>query len=237
LRNVFFRAFSDGKNLTRVYDNEMQQNLRNSRSEFNWNSYWQLNQIYEFIEATHLSHPADTEIFQYGTSFEGRPLEGIKVNIGGGSGKKAVVIEGLMHAREWISGATVTWMLNQLLSGSDPTIDDVARRYVWYFLPVTNPDGYAFTWSSNRNWRKTRRPSSGICWGSDPNRNWDNHFAQGGTSTNPCSDTYPGPSPFSEPETLALSNYLSTIPNLVGYLSFHAYGHMLMTPPVCTTLV
>ena len=26
----------------------------------------------------------------------------------------------------------------------------------WFVLPVLNPDGYAFSWDGDRNWRKTR---------------------------------------------------------------------------------
>lgn len=50
--------------------------------------------------------------------------------------------------------------------------------------------------------------------------------------TDPCSDTYGGPSPFSEPETLNFSNYLRSLGQgkILGYYSFHAYGQMIMTP-------
>lgn len=126
-------------------------------------------------------------------------------------------------------------MLNELLTSSDPSIQDLAKTYEWYVFPVTNPDGYSYTWTNDRSWRKTRRPSNALCFGADPNRNWDNHFNQGGSSTNPCSDTFAGSGPFSEPETLALSNYLRTIPNMAGYFAFHAYGQLLMLPYGWTT--
>lgn len=79
-------------------------------------------------------------------------------------------------------------------------------------------------------WRKTRRPSNLLCFGADPNRNWDYHFNEGGASSNPCSDTYAGPNAFSEPETKQLSDYLKGMPRLSAYFSFHAYGQMMMTP-------
>jgi hypothetical protein len=38
---------------------------------------------------------------------------------------------------------------------------------------VLNVDGYSFTWTNNRMWRKTRRPNQGSsCIGTDPNRNF-----------------------------------------------------------------
>ena len=67
-----------------------------------------------------------------------------------------------------------------------------------YIVPVLNPDGYEYTFTGDRMWRKTRKPSPGNrCPGADPNRNWDSAFGTTGVSRNPCSDTYPGPHAFS----------------------------------------
>ena len=33
---------------------------------------------------------------------------------------------------------------------------DLTERLDWYILPLVNPDGYAYTRSSDRLWRKTR---------------------------------------------------------------------------------
>lgn len=81
-------------------------------------------------------------------------------------------------------------------------------------------------------WRKTRQPHTAQCIGADPNRNFNIHWGTVGTSTNPCSDTYGGPRPFSEPEALAMSRYMSSIENLRMYLTFHSYGQYLLFPPV-----
>lgn len=80
-------------------------------------------------------------------------------------------------------------------------------------------------------WRKTRQPY-GQCFGADPNRNFPIHWGQVGTSNNPCSDIYLGPRPFSEPETLAMSRYMTSIENLRMYLTFHSFGQFLLFPPV-----
>lgn len=53
----------------------------------------------------------------------------------------------------------------------------------------------------------------------------------GGASTDPCSETYCGPSPLSEKETQAISSYFNYIAKDVElYLSFHSYGQLLMYP-------
>merc|ERR1712198_360784 len=45
----------------------------------------------------------------------------------------------------------------------------------------------------------------------DPNRNWDAAFGTTGVSRNPCSDIYPGPHPWSEPETRSLSQTIMSL--------------------------
>lgn len=166
-----------------------------------------------------------------GYSYEGRQILGVKVNFGGGAGKKQLFFEGTIHSREWISAATVTWILNEILTSTDPEVRSLAANYEWYMLPVANPDGYTYTWNVDRLWRKTRRPTTNIlCYGADPNRNWDVYFNQGGTSMNPCSDLFAGEYAFSEPETYQLSQFIGNLTNLAGYIDFHAFGQLLMLP-------
>lgn len=44
-------------------------------------------------------------------------------------------------------------------------------QYFRYFLPVVNPDGYEYTHTIDRLWRKNRK-GSGTCSGVDLNRNF-----------------------------------------------------------------
>lgn len=53
-----------------------------------------------------------------------------------------------------------------------------------------------------------------------------------GASTNPCAETYAGAKAFSEPETVALAEFVKTFDNIRLYLSFHSYGQMLLFPYV-----
>ncbi|GLG98650.1 Putative carboxypeptidase 3, partial [Gryllus bimaculatus] len=46
----------------------------------------------------------------------------------------------------------------------------------------------------------------------------------------PCSETYAGPRGFSEPETAALRDYVSSNRNIKLYLTFHSYGNYLLYP-------
>jgi hypothetical protein len=82
--------------------------------------------------------------------------------------------------------------------------------------PFVNPDGYEYTWSNTRLWRKNREPNAGsTCIGTDVNRNYNEHWGEGGGSTNPCSDTFQGPTAFSSPEVgvkPSLSSSVSAMP-------------------------
>ena len=52
-----------------------------------------------------------------------------------------------------------------------------------------------------------------------------------GTSSNPCSDTYPGGSPFSEIEVKNVATYLKGIQQrLKGFWTIHAYSQLVLTP-------
>ncbi len=55
-----------------------------------------------------------------------------------------------IHAREWISPATVIYISYSLLSeyGKDQTITHLVDQFDYYILPVFNVDGYAYTWTN-----------------------------------------------------------------------------------------
>lgn len=80
-------------------------------------------------------------------------------------------------------------------------------------------------------WRKTRSPQDKNCFGTDPNRNWNFHWREVGASADPCSESYAGPKPFSEPETRTLSQYLNSLPEpMFMYLSLHSFSQLLLYP-------
>lgn len=102
--------------------------------------------------------------------------------------------------------------------------------YDFWFLPVVNPDGYEYTQTRNRLWRKTRSRNS-YCSGVDPNRNYPVHWREVGASIYQCDETYAGPSPLSEPETKVLANILlENQKRIVMYFTLHSYSQLLLVP-------
>nr|CAD7446894.1 unnamed protein product [Timema bartmani] len=149
-----------------------------------------------------------------------------------------------MHAREWISPAVVMYVLKQLVERYkvNKKIVDSAD---WYLMPLANPDGYEYSHSIDRLWRKTRsnhdttqnrnfgRLLWGSCEGVDLNRNWDFHWGGKGASDDPCHETYAGPRPFSEPESRAISEFLMDHKDRIKlYLTLHSYSQVRLSP--CT---
>lgn len=80
--------------------------------EYDWNNYFHLETIRAWAENLADNYNFIT-LFNFGQSFEERPLWGIKLSKK--PGNVGIIVEGGIHAREWISPATATFILNQLI--------------------------------------------------------------------------------------------------------------------------
>lgn len=214
------------ENLQELIDNEGRSNLR--ANKMSWTEYHNLETIYEWMEETAEKNPA-ASIFVAGKSYEGRDLKGLKISYR--SGNRGIFMESNIHAREWISSAVSTFIINLLLTSNDSIIRNLAETIDWYFVPIANPDGFVYTHTKDRMWRKTRAPSSSLCTGADPNRNFGFAWGTGGSSSSPCSDTYMGNAAFSEIETRTLAAYYSTVASEIDmYMDLHSYSQLVMWP-------
>jgi len=106
-------------------------------------------------------------------------------------------------------------------------------RINWHIVPVLNPDGYEYTWTDNRMWRKNRA-KHGLCTGVDLNRNFNSNWGGPGSSGQ-CTETYRGPKVCSEMECQALVDYFDEFQGESGnsiqmYLTFHSYGQYVIFP-------
>ncbi|XP_077990877.1 carboxypeptidase B-like [Glandiceps talaboti] len=204
---------------------------RANAEEFNYTVYHTLDEMNQWIDDMVAAYPDKTEAFEIGTSYEGRVIRGIKVGTPL-PGKKMALFHSLIHSREWITGATMLWTVKTLLQeyGTDPDVTKYVDRIDYYIIPALNVDGYEYTWTDDRMWRKTRSPNvNSTCIGTDPNRNFDYAWSEPGASSNPCSSTYHGSAPFSESETKAISDWiLANKPD--WYIDCHSYSQMWLSP-------
>lgn len=113
----------------------------------------------------------------------------------------------------------------------------------YYVLPVTNVDGLAdiekeFDTSGKvLTRRKNMNNLNGdLCKGEkmgvDLNRNYAKFWDKpGGSSTDPCEESFRGATPFSEPETRAVRDFLRSHKDEVKFVyNFHSYGNMYLWP-------
>lgn len=214
------------RNVQDLIDNE---NPKKRAVDFDWTSYNTLEEIYEWLDIQLANYPQVLSSFVVGQSYQNRTIRGVRLAYN--DANPTVFIESNIHAREWITSATATWFLNQLLTSTDPAVQNLAQTINWYIVPVFNVDGFAYSHDVNRLWRKTRYPHAHLCYGTDANRNFDFHWNTVGASSNPCSETFAGPNAWSEPETTQLAAYVRGLSTEIKlYLSFHSYGQYLLFP-------
>jgi len=150
--------------------------------------------------------------------------------------KPVILIDGGIHAREWVSPASVMYMASEIVK--DATLLD---NIEWKLIPCLNPDGYIYSWTADRLWRKNRscnqadRKKGGPCQtvsrGTDLNRNFGYKWGVSGSSGFSFSEIYRGEKEFSEPESQALRDTVLRVKDrLKGYVSVHSYGQMILHP-------
>ncbi|MGE3388234.1 MAG: M14 family metallopeptidase, partial [Bdellovibrionales bacterium] len=101
-----------------------------------------------------------------------------------------------------------------------------------HIIPIVNPDGKEHDISTGdyKFWRKNRATINNAKQGVDLNRNYSYGWGGGGASSDPRSDTYRGPGPFSEPETQAIKKFIEVQHNISILLSFHTFSELILYP-------
>jgi len=177
------------------------------------------------------AHPKITKFVpSIGKSHQGRHIPVIHLNASPKANKPQIWLNGGQHAREWIAPAVVMYMTQQLLTDykKNPKVKKLMDKFEFVVAPVINPDGYEYTFTGNRLWRKNRRDNGDGSMGVDMNRNWANHWGEGGASKNPSAIDYQGPAVASEPEVKACQNYIKSLKHRIAGIDFHSYGQMIL---------
>lgn len=179
-----------------------------------------------------------------GKSYQGLDMPAVHITASNNPQRLKIYFQCQIHAREWISGAVCMYIVNYLLTNYGQTSDKA--KEVTYLLdnlefiivPFVNPDGYVYTWSNDRLWRKNRHVVASQleltdpkCVGVDINRNFPEGWKKGGKSHPPqCSEDYGGPNPGSEPETQNIMKYWKSNGPIIGAIDWHSYGKLVLHP-------
>jgi carboxypeptidase T len=172
------------------------------------------------------NYPSIVDTFSIGRTHQNNNIWCVKIsdNANIDENEPEALFNGLQHAREAITGTSLIFFMQYLAQNysSNIKVQEVVNSREIFIIPCSNPDGYLYNQSiapsGGGNWRKNRRNNGGGIFGVDMNRNYGVDWANcnppisgdptacGSGSTS--SDTYWGPSSFSEPETGAIRSFV-----------------------------
>ncbi len=173
------------------------------------------------------------------TTHEGRSLYWVRLsdNPNQNEDEPEVLYTGLHHAREPLSMQNLVFYMYYLMENydSDDNIKQLVDNTEMYFVLVVNPDGYIYNETNSPSgggmWRKNRRDNGSGEFGVDLNRNYGYMWGHdnSGSSPDPWSETYRGPSAFSEPATQAIKWFCEQHEFLIAN-NYHTYSNLLLYP-------
>ena len=210
-------------------------------SNFNFEEYNDYETIKAELEKLEENNPDIADLMVLGQTWEGRDILAMRVTDNPDTdeaGEPDILIMGGHHAKELPSVEVPMYILKFLIGNYSSNISVknlVNSRDIW-FVPLVNPDGREYNLSTGIEWRKNKRPidtdGDGTIDGTgvDLNRNYGHLWGElPGTSHNVNDNTYCGPSAFSENETQAIKD-LVTSQDFVISLSYHTYGEVIYYP-------
>ena len=243
----WYRYYSS---LPKLTESEKAEFINRSKLEMNvsgfgygsMGGFYTLAEVNAELDSMKLLYPnLITSKVSLGNSIENRPMYMVKIsdNPDIDENEPEILYTALHHAREPESMMQMIYFMYYLLENyyTDPSVQYLVENRELYFIPVVNPDGYEYnrlTYPSGGGmWRKNRKNNGGGIYGVDLNRNYGPYVywnaPNGGSSINPGDETYRGTSPFSEPETNNIKNFLA-IRKFKNALNYHTYSNLLIYP-------
>lgn len=200
-------------------------------------AYHNYNEVVDAMNLLVRENSDVAELFTLGSTVQGTTILGVRIstNLPTANTKPGIFFVGGHHAREHLSVEMPLRFMQNFLKdyrAGNPRIVRMVEGREIHIVPALNPDGLDYDIEGGRykSWRKNRRQNSNNTFGVDLNRNYGFKWGTGGSSSNPSSDTFKGPTPFSEPETTGIKNYLEARKNISIVLSFHTFSELILFP-------
>jgi len=180
-----------------------------------------------------------------GKTYENRDIYMIKIDATEqDKDRKAILLTGAHHSRELVSVQMPMYSILNLLHGyvhGHPEKVQLLKKNKYYVIPVVNIDGYHTIYEEymktgelilKRKNNDRRFENGQNCpldkQGVDINRNYGYLW---GNEEGPCSESYPGPHAFSEPESKAMRSMLYKYQDDIKMVyNFHSFGPMYVWP-------
>ncbi|XP_037904694.1 zinc carboxypeptidase-like [Hermetia illucens] len=209
-------------------------NSKDLHGSVSFDKFLSYEEINAYLKKLAKDFPEIAKVEVKGKSYEGRPILGIHISYKPVP-QKVILITGGIHSREWASPACALYIIYQLVEKSKE-MDDFLKNFDWIILPMTNPDGYIYSLTTDPFWRKTRSPQGNDCFGVDVNRNFPFHWSEEGASDSPCSSQYRGKRALSETETQTVRKLLMSAKGRCSfYLDIHSRAECILIPWAYTT--
>ncbi len=205
--------------------------------------YHTLDEMMAVLDDMHAKFPnlitARADVSDTISTWEGRKIQYVRIsdNPNTDEPEPEVLYTGLHHAREPNSASQMLFYMWYLLENyaTNAEVKYIVDNAALYFVPCVNPDGYVYNETTDPMgggyWRKNRRDNGDGTFGVDLNRNYGYFWGydNNGSSPNSSSDTYRGPSAFSEPETRSMRDF-GRAHDFVFALNYHTFSNLLIYP-------
>ena len=194
------------------------------------------------------AYPGLARIETIGTSVMGNPIDAIV--LGNPDAQTKILVQASIHARELMSGLVALRQAECLLKAAsmgasykDTKVSDLLANEEIWIVPLSNPDGARLVYeglaavppsmpglaaalkkynNGSTNFYHWKANADGV----DLNRNFDDHWKPDPKYPKPNFQNYPGPAPFSEPESVALRD-LTVAKDFALTISYHESGRMI----------
>jgi len=204
--------------------------------------YYTPDQVLNELDSMYIFYPnLISQKAQVGSALtaDGRTMYYVKIsnNPQQTTNKPKIFYNSLINAREPMGMQQLIFFMWYLLENynSDPEVKYLVDNLELYFIPLENPDGYAYNYQTTPGgggmWRKNRVDDGNGIYGVDLNRNYGYEWGYDdqGSSPDPSDETYRGPSPFSEAETQDVRDFCDSTRFKFAY-DYHTYGDETMYP-------